>query len=237
MKRSALWLACALVALAGCGGTRPGHTIADVRGDAIQPVDKAPPEGTLSPPATATQPEQFTLRRRAGAPIRRDTVVRVDPPPRAVTMPDSVAIARSRAATMTPSAASTKATGAAKAPGASPPSPSQVPGTKSPAQAAPSAGDTAASGQFLAQDPPQVISRVPAVSPPRAREERIGGTVLVKVLVGVDGLVRGTRIARSIPELDSAAVACVKQWKFKPAMSSGVPVAAWIDVPVRFLLQ
>lgn len=220
MKRTTIFLASlALVSIAGCGGTNPGHSISDLRGDAIRPVDKAPPEGTLSEPAQASQP--FTLRRPAGSPARPDTVVRVDPPPRTATKPDPAATSP-RAVTMTPPVSST--------------TPAQGPAAQASRPAG--ASDTPVpSEQFLAQEPPQVISRVPAVSPPRARAARVGGAVLVKVLVGTDGLVHATRIVRSIPELDSAAVACVKQWKFKPAMSSGVAVASWTDVPIRFLIQ
>lgn len=226
MKRSITITLAALAlafVLAGCGGTNPGHSISDLRGDAIRPVDKAPPEGTLSAPAEASQP--FTLRRPAGSPARPDSVVRVDPPPRTAAKPDPAASSPPRAVTMTPPASST-------------PPPTAAPQAPSTSPSAPSAGDTSVpSEQFLAQEPPQVISRVPAVSPPRARAARVGGAVLVKVLVGTDGLVRAARIVRSIPELDSAAVACVKQWKFKPAMSSGVAVASWTDVPIRFLIQ
>ena len=213
-------LAILLAVLAGCGGTKGARTPADVRGDAFRPVDKRPPEGTLS--AEAKPPERFTLRRPQG--VRRDTVVRVDPPPRVVTAPDPAATSPPRTVTTTPAPPAPAAT------------PSQAPSSP-PAAAKGQPDPPVPSEQFLAQDPPQVITRVPPVSPPRAREARVGGTVLVKVLVGADGLVRATRIVRSIPELDSAAVACVKQWKFKPATSSGVAVAAWTDVPVRFLLQ
>lgn len=226
MKRLAarpLVAALALATIAGCGGgAKSNRTPVDVRGTAIRPVSTVAPEGTLSEVAPASQPEQFTLRRGASVPARADTatkVVRVDPPPRVVRQPDSTA-APARAVTVSPPASSAPAATTTPAP----------PVSSSPARPAPP-------DQFLAQDPPQVISRVPAVAPERARQARVGGTVLVKALVGTDGLVRATRIARSIPELDSAAMACVRQWKFKPAMSSGVPVATWTDVPVRFLLQ
>ncbi len=227
-----VWVgAIVLASLAGCGGAKSGQTPADLRGDAIQPVDKRPPKGTLNA-TTESQPERFTLRRREGAPFQRDTVVRVDPPPRVAAQPDPAATSPPRTVIMTPPSSTPPA---ASTPGTPPTQAANPP--SSGAQSAPSASPPTPSEQFLAQEPPQVLSRVPAVAPPRAREARVGGTVLVKVLVGADGLIRATRIARSIPELDSAAVACVKQWKFKPAMSSGVAVAAWTDIPVRFLLQ
>ena len=52
-----------------------------------------------------------------------------------------------------------------------------------------------------------------------------------------DGTVADVRIVKSIPPLDSAAAAAVRQWRFKPAMASGQPVAAWVEVPVRFTLH
>ena len=34
--------------------------------------------------------------------------------------------------------------------------------------------------------------------------------------------------------LDAAAIAAVKQWVFKPALSNNKPVAVWVAVPVKF---
>lgn len=62
----------------------------------------------------------------------------------------------------------------------------------------------------------------------------IEGTVLLQVLVGEDGLVKDTRVVKSIPLLNEAAEACVRQWVFKPARSKGKPLAIWVAVPVRF---
>ena len=75
------------------------------------------------------------------------------------------------------------------------------------------------------------------VYPPDARRKGIEGTVMVQALVGRDGAVHDTRIVKSIPGLDKAAVAAVKQWTFKPALSKGKPMAVWVAVPVQFTLK
>ena len=63
------------------------------------------------------------------------------------------------------------------------------------------------------------------------------GTVLVQALVGKDGKVHDVRVQKSIPMLDASAIAAVKQWVFKPALSNNKPVAVWVAVPVRFRLH
>ena len=70
--------------------------------------------------------------------------------------------------------------------------------------------------------------------PDIARQAGVEGTVVVQALVGVDGHVRDTRIVRSIPMLNGAALEAVKQWRFKPAATGGKPVAAWVSVPISF---
>lgn len=49
----------------------------------------------------------------------------------------------------------------------------------------------------------------------------------------MDGRVQDTRILKSIPMLDTAAVAAVRQWVFKPARNNGRPRAVWVNIPVR----
>ena len=84
---------------------------------------------------------------------------------------------------------------------------------------------------------PEAITKVAPVYPGRAREQGIEGQVLVQALVGKDGLVRDVKIVSSIPALDDAAVASVKQWRFKPALTKGAPVEVWVAVPVKFSLH
>jgi TonB family protein len=50
--------------------------------------------------------------------------------------------------------------------------------------------------------------------------------------------VHDVRVVKSIPELDGAAMACMRQWKFKPAKDEhGQPVTVWVGVPIKFTLH
>ncbi len=93
-------------------------------------------------------------------------------------------------------------------------------------------------GEYVyVEELPQAIQRVPPDYPPAARDKHIEGTVLVQILVDRSGRVADTKIVKSVPELDGAAVAALKQWLFKPARSKGVPVAVWVAVPMKFTLN
>ncbi len=67
-----------------------------------------------------------------------------------------------------------------------------------------------------------------------ARADGIEGKLKLKVVVGADGAVMTVQVLASVsPELDAAAVAAVKQWRFKPAMACGKPVAGGTYVLAR----
>jgi TonB family protein len=81
-----------------------------------------------------------------------------------------------------------------------------------------------------------VLSSARPEYPTQAAHAGISGTVLVDALVGTDGSVQAVHIRESIPELDQAAMASVRKWRFKPAMLHGAPRAVWVVCPVRFAL-
>jgi len=67
-----------------------------------------------------------------------------------------------------------------------------------------------------------------------ARAEGIEGKLKLKITVGADGAVLRVDVLSSVsPELDAAAVAAVKQWRFKPAMACGKPIAGGSYVLAR----
>lgn len=84
---------------------------------------------------------------------------------------------------------------------------------------------------------PHATHQAKLVYPKEARQAGIEGTVMVKALVGKDGRIRATQIAKSVPMLDEAAVHNVEAWEFEPAKSGGRPVAVWVQVPVKFTLH
>ncbi len=91
-------------------------------------------------------------------------------------------------------------------------------------------------GWALADSLPKEIVKVPPDFTSLAREADIDGTVIVRALVGADGIVERTLIANSIPVLDGAAARAVEQWLFDPALAAGKPVAVWVAIPVRYRL-
>jgi protein TonB len=93
-------------------------------------------------------------------------------------------------------------------------------------------------GQYVyVEELPEAITKAAPLYPDIAREAGVDGQVVVQALVGKDGRVKDTRVVKSIPMLDQAAVDAVKQWVFKPALSNNKPVAVWVAVPVRFSLK
>ena len=83
---------------------------------------------------------------------------------------------------------------------------------------------------------PEAITKVPPVFPdiPKRSTSAFDGTVIVQALVLEDGTVGDTRIVKSLPGFDDAAMTAVRQWKFIPAVAKGKPVAVWVAVPVKF---
>lgn len=93
-------------------------------------------------------------------------------------------------------------------------------------------------GQYVyVEELPEPIHKVAPDYPEDARRRGVQGTVVVQALLGKDGLVRRTQLVKGVAGLDEAAEACVRQWRFKPAMSKGEPVAVWVAVPVAFKLR
>jgi protein TonB len=84
--------------------------------------------------------------------------------------------------------------------------------------------------------PTKVFDVAPAY-PTLAREARVQGIVIIEATVGIDGVVQGARVLRSIALLDEAALAAVRQWRYSPTLLNGMPVPVVMTVTVNFQLQ
>ena len=102
---------------------------------------------------------------------------------------------------------------------------------------APAAGLPRLGDHVYVEELPEPIRKVAPAYPLAARKAGVSGTVIVQALVDKQGRVRDTRVMKSVPMLDAAAVAAVRRWVFKPARARGQPVAVWVAVPVRFTLH
>jgi protein TonB len=83
---------------------------------------------------------------------------------------------------------------------------------------------------------PRKIHDVSPVYPTLAIAARREGIVILEAEIGEDGCVRNTRLLRSIPLLDEAAMEAVRQWRFTPTLLNGEPVPVVMTVTVAFTL-
>ena len=72
--------------------------------------------------------------------------------------------------------------------------------------------------------------------PREALQRREHGTVIVRVLVGADGLPKQVEVEKSSgsPRLDNAALEAVRRWTFQPGTLGGVAQSVWARVPIAF---
>jgi protein TonB len=73
--------------------------------------------------------------------------------------------------------------------------------------------------------------------PPDAFRRGVEGTVELEILIDETGRVVKTRIIKSIPGLDVAAIQCVMEWQFRPAQVAGRPVATVASAPITFRIS
>ena len=72
--------------------------------------------------------------------------------------------------------------------------------------------------------------------PTRALRRGESGEVLLRIEVDPRGVPARVDVASSSGsrDLDRAAVAAAKRWRFRPAMRDGTPVAGTVNVPIAF---
>jgi TonB family protein len=84
---------------------------------------------------------------------------------------------------------------------------------------------------------PAVISKVDPEYSEEARKAKYSGTVLLSLVVDVDGRARNIRVVKGVGlGLDEKAVEAVQKWKFLPGKKNGAAVPVYATVEVNFRL-
>lgn len=87
------------------------------------------------------------------------------------------------------------------------------------------------------QKPIRIGGPVP-VYPEIAKEERIEGVVVARLLIEKDGTVSEAKVVESLGEaFDAGAVEALRQWTFEPATLHDEPVRVHFHVTVRYALD
>jgi protein TonB len=81
-----------------------------------------------------------------------------------------------------------------------------------------------------------LVSKVAPDYPADAKQARIQGTVVMRVIVDKEGNVANIQLISGHPILAPAAFDAVKLWKYKPYLLNGMPIEVETQVAVNFTL-
>jgi TonB family protein len=81
-----------------------------------------------------------------------------------------------------------------------------------------------------------LVSKVPPDYPADAKQARIQGTVVMRVIVDKEGNVANIQLISGHPILAPAAIDAVRLWKYRPYLLNGMPVEVETQVAVNFTL-
>ena len=82
-----------------------------------------------------------------------------------------------------------------------------------------------------------LIHKVAPVYPESARMNRVQGTVVLQAEIDKDGRIAELKPISGPKELLPAAVGAVQQWRYRPYLLNGQPVAVATQVVVNFMLR
>jgi protein TonB len=82
-----------------------------------------------------------------------------------------------------------------------------------------------------------LLARVVPDYPSIARQARIQGLVVLAAVITKDGTIARLQVISGHPMLAPAAIAAVKQWKYKPYLLNGEPVEVETTINVTFTLS
>lgn len=100
-------------------------------------------------------------------------------------------------------------------------------------------GRSSPAGGKMSQAVPKYRENTHPRYPMLARSRSEEGVVIITAEVLANGRVGNLGIRRTSGYrlLDHSALEAVRNWKFEPARKMGIPVAAWVEIPIRFALR
>lgn len=82
----------------------------------------------------------------------------------------------------------------------------------------------------------QIIYKVIPKYPVEAKKARIQGKVVLNAVIGKDGSVTDLKVDSGPKELRQSSLDAVKQWKYKPYLLNGQPVAVKTTINITYTL-
>ena len=83
----------------------------------------------------------------------------------------------------------------------------------------------------------QLVHKVTPKYPVEAKEHRVQGTVVLKAVIDKEGDVSNLKVDSGPKELQQSALDAVRQWKYKPYLLNGEPVAVTTTVNIKYSLS
>ncbi|MGP0019392.1 MAG: energy transducer TonB [Candidatus Sulfotelmatobacter sp.] len=82
-----------------------------------------------------------------------------------------------------------------------------------------------------------LVHREEPTYPPLARAARVQGEVVLSAVIGTNGEIQNLQLVSGHPMLVPAALAAVRQWRYKPYLLNGTPVEVETTITVIFTLS
>lgn len=82
-----------------------------------------------------------------------------------------------------------------------------------------------------------LIQKIEPTYPPLARAARVQGEVVLSAIIDSNGQINNLQLVSGHPMLVPAAIAAVKQWRYKPYLLNGQPVEVETTITVIFSLS
>jgi len=82
-----------------------------------------------------------------------------------------------------------------------------------------------------------LLHKVQPIYPSIARQARVQGTVELRAIISKAGTIENLVVVRGHPMLAAAAIAAVRQWRYRPYLLNNGPIEVETEITVNFVLS